>query len=602
MYISGRRGFRHFFRDLSTNKKFLIVLIVFMIIPLLVISTYLYVHLRDNMLSDEYDRQSQNLNLMNRVVDLQLKEYERVIQSVYTYQDMFPLITKSPQEAKTLDYQKVSTNLRNVYSGIDYVESAYIFGVNDAVFFHNSSSGSYYEKIYGSNPQWAENILTQTGSLTWIPSFKLEIRNTSSQPKNIFSCGMRIHDVVNTLDFLGICIINIDTALFDNTFRDIQQDSSTLLFITDSNGHIVWSSYSDVIATTLPQELFAPLVETPSSFIEHAYLDTDYVITSKRSRHNDWYYISMTPRQHVLRASQWTNTFVFTQVAVILFFLTIGALLIRHYVTSPLQRITVIMGMDKDEREKMLRRIPDDRGDEIGRLYHSFHQLETRLTRLISDIQTAHANENEYRVKALQAQINPHFIYNTLDTIRWMAKDAGAEHVCELILSLSGILRYSISKKSDIVTVEEELECLYNYINIYLERYENMFTVEVDVDEDVLHFKTFRMLLQPLVENVMTHAFKSRTEGGLLRIEGRLIDGNARIAVIDNGVGMSRDRILTVLSQESKSIGLSNINQRLMLIYGRGYPLHIDSTVGLGTTVYIDIPPRFEHPITGKDG
>ena len=569
------------------------MLLVFMILPFLVISLYLYVHLRSNMLQEEYDRQSQNLNMINRIVDLQLREYERALQSLYNNLDILSIIVKPRSQIKTLDYEQVTSVLRNMNSGIEYIDSAYIFGANGAVFYHDNYSGGMYAAEFKKHPEWEENIVNPTHSLTWIPSFYFGSKNIWLDPKPAFSCGMRLHDVVNTLNYCGICVINIDTGIFSHLFKDIRLEGDTIMIITDAQGQIVWSTYEKLTAEALPAAIFAPMVKNPSSFVELPFLGSDYIVTSKRSTRNDWYYISLTPRQQVLRSSQWATTFVFTQVAIMLFFMTIGALLIRRYVTSPLQRITIIMGMDKDEREKMLRRIPDDREDEIGSLYRSFRQLEQRLTILISDIQTANAKENEYRAKALQAQINPHFIYNTLDTINWMVKDAGAGHVCPLILSLSNILRYSISKKSDIVTLEEELVCLQYYLNIYTERYENMFHVETDIDNAILPFRTFRLLLQPLVENVMIHAFKDRTEGGLLRITGKVVNGNAQIAISDNGVGMSEDRVLTILSHDSKSIGLNNINQRLILMYGREYHLKVQSAEGIGTTIYINIPPEF---------
>ena len=161
-----------------------------------------------------------------------------------------------------------------------------------------------------------------------------------------------------------------------------------------------------------------------------------------------------------------------------------------------------------------------------------------------------------------------------------------------MITSLSRILRYSISKKEDIVTLEEEMNCIKNYLNIYEERYEKAFTSEFQIDADILEYKTFKMLLQPLVENSLTHGFSRQMKGGHIQIIGKKEGEDAVLRIIDNGAGMTRERIFYVLSQDSDRIGLSNINQRLKLLYGEKYGLIIESRPEEGTEIIIHFPPK----------
>ena len=217
--------------------------------------------------------------------------------------------------------------------------------------------------------------------------------------------------------------------------------------------------------------------------------------------------------------------------------------------------------------------------------------MNSRILNLIDKNNEANKKEKEYHIQALNAQINPHFMYNTLDTINWMAKDLKAKDISKMITSLSRILRYSISKKEDIVTLQEEINCIKNYLNIYEERYEKAFTSEFQIDDDILEYKTFKMLLQPLVENCLTHGFSREMKGGHIRIAGKKEGEDAVLRIIDNGEGMTRERIFYVLSQDSDRIGLSNINQRLKLLYGEKYGLVIESTPGEGTEIIIHFPP-----------
>ncbi len=170
-----------------------------------------------------------------------------------------------------------------------------------------------------------------------------------------------------------------------------------------------------------------------------------------------------------------------------------------------------------------------------------------------------------------------------------MALDIPAPDICRMITSFSEILRYSISKKESIVTLKDELSCIRNYINIYEERYEMHFG-RFSVDERVYPYKTFRMLLQPIVENCIVHGFAQDMEHAVIEVRAELEEEEAVLRIIDNGAGISQERITYVLSQDSDRVGLSNINQRLKLLYGEQYGLEIISARGEGTAVVLRFP------------
>ena len=241
------------------------------------------------------------------------------------------------------------------------------------------------------------------------------------------------------------------------------------------------------------------------------------------------------------------------------------------------------------EKELVGKSLQIEQEDEIGKLYQSFNEMNARIENYIEKNNEMNKREKEYQIQALNAQINPHFIYNTLDTLQWMAMDIPAPEICRLITSFSDILRYSISKKESIVTLEDEIQCLRNYINIYEERYEMSFS-RFDIDERIYPYKTFKMLLQPIVENSITHGFIHDMEGALIEIKGKIDGDEAVIRISDNGAGISQERILYILSKNSDRFGLSNINQRLKLLYGEAYGLKIVSAVGQGTEVIFRFP------------
>ena len=245
--------------------------------------------------------------------------------------------------------------------------------------------------------------------------------------------------------------------------------------------------------------------------------------------------------------------------------------------------------MSVPEKELLGRRLYIDQDDEIGKLYRSFNEMNQKIESYIEKNNEINKREKEYQIQALNAQINPHFIYNTLDTLHWMALDIPAPDICRMITSFSEILRYSISKKESIVTLKDELTCIRNYIDIYEERYEMHFGRFV-IDERVYPYKTFRMFLQPIIENCIVHGFAQDMEHAVIEVRAELESEEAVLKIIDNGVGISPERVAYVLSQNSDRVGLSNINQRLKLLYGEEYGLKIISQKGSGTTVVLRFP------------
>lgn len=247
--------------------------------------------------------------------------------------------------------------------------------------------------------------------------------------------------------------------------------------------------------------------------------------------------------------------------------------------------------MSRPEKELQGQRMQIEQEDEVGRLYQSFNEMRERIEDYIQMNEEINKREKEYQIQMLNAQINPHFVYNTLDTLHWMAMDIPALKMCQLITSFSDILRYSISKKASYVTLKEELNCIRNYIMIYEERYEKEFG-HFQIDERIYPYHTSKMLLQPIVENCIVHGFSGNIEGAVLEVIGEMDEEEALIRIRDNGCGISEERVTYLLSRDSDRVGLSNIHQRLKLLYGAEYGLQIVSKKGCGTEVILRFPKK----------
>ena len=194
-------------------------------------------------------------------------------------------------------------------------------------------------------------------------------------------------------------------------------------------------------------------------------------------------------------------------------------------------------------------------------------------------------------MKALQAQINPHFLYNSLSLINWMALESDQEEISKITLSLSMFYRTALNKGKNILKVRDEIKNMRSYLDIQLMMHDYEFDVDIQIDEDILDYNILNLILQPLIENAIDHGIDLKTDGrGCIKITGEKQNDQIALIVSDNGVGMSKEQAESILSNKSNGYGVKNVNERIKLYYGEQYHLKIESEIGIGTKVEITIP------------
>lgn len=245
--------------------------------------------------------------------------------------------------------------------------------------------------------------------------------------------------------------------------------------------------------------------------------------------------------------------------------------------------------------------VTDDNADEITALDLSFNLMVGKIKELLDAKIEEHENLKKAEFRALQAQINPHFLYNTLDTIIWMAEARRTDQVIELVRVLTRFFRITLSKGQDWITVCEEIEHVESYLAIQKVRYRDILDYKIDVPDAVLDAMILKLTLQPLVENALYHGIKNKRSGGAIIVRGRQLEGGLlQIQVEDNGIGMTRERLAEIralLGPEASDVavaesgyGISNVNQRIKLYYGSEYGLTIESEHLSGTRVSLIVP------------
>ena len=236
---------------------------------------------------------------------------------------------------------------------------------------------------------------------------------------------------------------------------------------------------------------------------------------------------------------------------------------------------------------------------EIQKLNTSVNQMIKKIGQLVDDIRVEEINLRAAELRLLQEQINPHFLYNTLDNIIWLAESGEDEEVVKMVSSLSSFFRTTLSKGRDYITIAEEREHIESYLSIQKFRYRDILSYDIDFEDEILDHSILKLTLQPIVENALYHGIKNKRGMGHIQIDGRMDGDNIEFIVSDNGIGMREEeaehlrKVISGLVSDDRSgggFGLFNVNQRLQLNYDKEYGLNIESTYNVGTTIRVKIP------------
>jgi two-component system sensor histidine kinase YesM len=283
---------------------------------------------------------------------------------------------------------------------------------------------------------------------------------------------------------------------------------------------------------------------------------------------------------------------IFACLLCLLFCLILASIMARN-VSQPINEL--VQCMRQVEAGNLKARVELSSSDELGLLGKSFNKMVARLNSLINSITEKQERLKQAEIKALQAQINPHFLYNTLDTIKWLAKLDRIEELKIIVTELGKLLRNSISSSQEIITVEESIQFIGNYLKIQKIRYGDHLNITVNISPEINECRIPKLLLQPIVENAIIHGLEKKVGVGNLVINGRLENEQLSFEIIDDGVGIAAEKTALInakidYASTSASIGIQNVNRRIQLYYGSEYGLEIESQLGKGTRVTLRLP------------
>ncbi|KPV55292.1 histidine kinase, partial [Paenibacillus sp. A3] len=392
----------------------------------------------------------------------------------------------------------------------------------------------------------------------------------------------------------AVLLVDFNFKTIDDLCRRVSLGKKGYVYIIDeSAGNIVYHPQQQLIYIGLKYEN----VEQALKYTYGNYLDSSSgdmrLITIATVNNIGWKIIGVSYMDEIVTAKKEIGGFI----AWLLLFVVVFVLLISAFmsakISQPIRRLE--RSMSKVEQGVFDIHIQVQGDDEVGRLSRRFNYMVARIRELMGQIIREQEAKRRGELEVLQAQIHPHFLYNTLNSVVRLAGGGKSEEVITMITALSKFFRISLSKGRTVISIQDELEHVRNYLIIQKMRYKNKFEFAIEAEPEVLGCRTLKLILQPIVENAIYHGIEMMADEGFIRITAELVGEKVRLQVIDNGLGIPADKLERLLtgeaaSGEGSSVGLRNVHERIRLGYGEAYGLEIESQLEEGTTVTLWIP------------
>ncbi len=539
-------------------------------------------------------------NMQNEIYGF-VKNMESNMIEIYSEKDLIQgLKNKEEIEKLRTDYYRLAYNFgTSHFATTDGVVAMYLYNPRHEIIStyrravtpkHNYQT-DIYEDPENQNANAVKDYVESDDTTMLISSYYNQYRET-----DIIRLVLKIYNNSNLNDVIGYAVCDIDSKVIRSIMEKYSTDKTMFMWLQPSGDRPAVSIGSlEGKDVDYYNEISAKIQTTSSGDVAKLLTTSKRVFFQVPQKKYNMDAYSLMPRSLLVQNQRaLTKNLIFIALIMIIA-ATILTILVSRGLTKPLdklmQTIERIKGGDTHLRVDIHNR------DEVGILGQSFNEMLDQMEVLISQEYETKLLLNRAEYKALQAQINPHFLYNTLDTMSSIAQIQNCPEVSGLSQSLSNIFRYSLDMKNPFSTVAKEIVHLKNYIYVMNVRMRDNVKYTFDIDETVLQDTVPRISIQPLVENALNHGLRNTRGEKEIVVCAQVREGNLWISVQDNGVGMDAAKVNEILEkndinlvEKGSSIGLNNINARMKMLYGKEYGIHVESEVGKGTRIYLKIP------------
>ena len=596
------------YRSMELGKRMLAILLSVSFFQICIILVISY-HLSSTIITEQTGELIDE-NLTQNAISIQsaLEHYDNIIQEIYTdtnYIDELKIINSWDGENYYLSKHSLENRLRGIiYENREIMGIAIVGRYGDTCFYDGITLSS--QKSYCFEEELEDTPLVQA-AFRQKDSVYSTLMNHEDEEYGSYSYFKIAHQLTDFNNYkrgsLGCVILCIDEAAFRKSYSQSQEESN-ISFVVDSRGNIISFPQAGMHGVNLlgqePEEEVSlkEIEEAAAAFIENIhYFQAKNLATNA---------VGILDGRFIIVNIQDLNYSLEKLRYLLIMICLVGALvgaicfLIVYYMSKDTEHSVkkILNAMNEANKGNLDSKVEVEGSDEFAKISGHFNVMLAEIKKSGEQERESLLREKNAEIRSLEAQINPHFLYNTLDTINWLAIEEQQFSISQMITKLAQILRYSIHNSNEIVTIRTELEFLKKYIYLQQQRFEYSFDCTVDVDEQVQDCHIHKLLLQPLVENTIIHGFSGLERDCEIRIGIGYRDSDSLlIEISDNGVGMSREQVDTLNSYDYRagrietSVGVRNVITRIKLYYGEEGSIRFFSGSG-GTTVKIIIPAQ----------
>lgn len=585
---------KSFFKNLRLRRKLFISYILIAFLPMTIILIMAYSLMAQLVTEDGIWSIDQVIGQINSSITGNLSNLDAASDFLYVNKDIQEFLSNSyssyPAELET--YLKVEKRLMEINES-SKLSSVKIFSISRNIYSQGSTGVFPLDMVKGRNwfnQKYGSEDFDIFFEVPQVESLKKQKSFYMIRPMKEFRFGSRI---------IAFLQFEIPTAILDNTVKSTNIKKTGYIFFTDDKGNII--SHKD-------DSLLGKNIKTVYNLNQINDEEKNFIIKEngeklqfirRRMNMTNWMIYGVVPMEEVVEKINAIAKNIILVLVLSIFFAIYISSRVAKTISKPILRLTDQMVEIREEKFMPIE--PLDREDEIGILYQSYNRMIFKIQQLIKEVYEGDIKKREAEYKALKSQISPHFLYNTLDSIHWLAMRYKAKEISTMVNLLAKFYRISISKGREYITLAEELQHAESYVKIQKIRYEGKFEVKTEIDENLLQYYTISIITQPLVENAIIHGLERKDGQGTITIRLLSEEEDLLIEIEDDGVSGDPDQIQYILkngkSETRSGYGIINVNERVKLHFGERYGLTYTRGHGQGICARIRIPKINEEGI-----
>jgi two-component system, sensor histidine kinase YesM len=576
------------------NKLILYFSIVFIIVSLC-ISFFYSNYTKDLLEQNIIDNTQNNLNYILSNVDQQLRQCQELSDWIYLNRNLDKILVRDYSDPKynfeydiSAAYKVLNDRILNSSIG-KYMVSVIIEGKNN-VFLKLFEEADYVDiKTLKATDWFQEGISTEKFLCNGIED------NLATEKVNstLFFPFARKVIFADTRKQIGWQVIGFSPELISSSIKDFEVPRGDFLFLLDGQGRCLYSNNNKYLGQDLSNIIALSSKESKKDFFVSTFSGEKVLVVLQKSAYSNFKIVHLVDYSIIEEQRTTTTNIAFIIIVITITISCLLTVFLSSNLTRPLRRIK--NRMDYISKGNFHLEPELEGNDEIGELGKGINQLAFNIDQLINKVKSEEHAKKELEFKVLQSQINPHFVYNALNSIKVMAMMQKADGIYETVTALGDLLKETSKGAMTQITIAEEINLLDKYIVIQKIRRKGLIQVNYSIDNEVLLYKIPKFTLQPIIENSIVHGFEGKKGVGVLNISASIIEDNILIEIHDNGVGIPQDKISNILKDAIKgerynNVGLINIDERIKLTYGEQYGLSFESKHMEYSIVRINIP------------